>query len=108
MLSVPLEFLIITLLLLANGVLAMAEIAMVSARKARLRKLQRREEEILARIESLGKQKEACQTEMGLSANYSDGAKMRRLQASLDELEAEAIRLNEEWEAVTEELAAVP
>ena len=39
MLSVPLELLIIALLLLANGVLAMAEIAMVSARKARLRKL---------------------------------------------------------------------
>ena len=39
MLSVPLELLIIALLLLANGVLAMAEIAMVSSRKTRLKKL---------------------------------------------------------------------
>ncbi len=39
MLSVPLELSIIALLLLANGLFAMAEIAMVSARKARLRKL---------------------------------------------------------------------
>ncbi len=39
MLSVPLELLIIVLLLIANGVLAMAEIAMVSSRKTRLKKL---------------------------------------------------------------------
>ena len=76
------------------------------ARKARLRKLQKREEEILARLETLGKQKEAGQTQMGLPANYSDGAKMRRLQASLDELEREAEALNAEWEKVAEELAS--
>ncbi len=39
MLSVSFELLVIALLLLANGVLAMAEIAMVSSRKARLKKL---------------------------------------------------------------------
>ena len=39
MLSVPTELLIIFLLVLANGVLAMAETAVVSARKARLREL---------------------------------------------------------------------
>ena len=39
MLSVPLELLIIALLLIANGVLAMAEIAMVASRKIRLKKL---------------------------------------------------------------------
>lgn len=39
MLSVPLELLIIALLLIANGVLSMAEIAMVSSRKTRLKKL---------------------------------------------------------------------
>jgi putative hemolysin len=39
MLSVPVEILILCLLLLANGVLAMAEIAVVSASKARLRGL---------------------------------------------------------------------
>lgn len=39
MLSLPIELLILALLVLANGVLAMAETAVVSARKARLRKL---------------------------------------------------------------------
>jgi putative hemolysin len=39
MLSVPVEILIICLLVLANGLLAMAETAVVSARKARLREL---------------------------------------------------------------------
>ena len=77
------------------------------ARKARLRKLAKREEEILARLESLGAQKAACEREMGLPANYSDGARMRRLQASVEELEAEAEALNAEWESVAEELSAV-
>ncbi len=39
MLSLPTELLILGLLVLANGVLAMAEIAVVSSRKAKLRKL---------------------------------------------------------------------
>jgi putative hemolysin len=39
MLSVPVEILIICLLVLANGLLAMAETAVLSARKARLREL---------------------------------------------------------------------
>jgi ATP-binding cassette subfamily F protein 3 len=75
------------------------------ARKARLRKLKRREEEILARLDAIGSQKKACEGEMGLPANYSDGARMRRLQASLGELEAEAEALNTEWEGIAEELS---
>ena len=75
------------------------------ARKARARKLQRREEEILARLDAIGGQKTACEHEMGLPANYSDGAKMRRLQASLEELEREAEALNAEWEGIAAELA---
>jgi len=74
------------------------------ARKARIRKLQRREEEILARLDAIGGQKTACEHEMGLPANYSDGAKMRRLQASLEELEKEAEALNVEWEGIAAEL----
>jgi len=76
------------------------------ARKAKLRKLQKREEEILARLESIGPQKNACEREMGLPGNYSDGAKMRRLQASVEELEREAEALNAEWETVTAQLAS--
>jgi ATP-binding cassette subfamily F protein 3 len=75
------------------------------ARKARLRKLQKREEEILARLEAIGPQKSACEHEMGLSANYTDPSKMRRLQADIEALEAESERLNAEWEAVAQELA---
>ena len=39
MLSLPVEILIVCLLVLANGLLAMAETAVVSARKGRLREL---------------------------------------------------------------------
>ncbi|MEI6051228.1 MAG: CNNM domain-containing protein, partial [Opitutaceae bacterium] len=39
MLSLPLEFIILGLLVLANGVLAMTETAVVSAKKTKLRKL---------------------------------------------------------------------
>src|SRR5258708_14234971 len=39
MLSLPIELLILAALVLANGVLAMAETASVSARKAKLKKL---------------------------------------------------------------------
>ena len=42
---------------------------------------------------------------MGLPANYSDGAKMRRLQSSVEELEREAESLNAEWEALAQELS---
>jgi ATP-binding cassette subfamily F protein 3 len=75
------------------------------ARKARVRKLQKREEEILARLEAIGSQKAACERDMGLPANYSDGTKMRRFQAGLEELEREAESLNAEWETVVAELA---
>ena len=74
------------------------------ARKARSRKLQKREEEILARIEAIGAQKEAAEREMGLPANYSDGGKMKRLAAGIEELEREAAALNAEWELVAREL----
>jgi ATP-binding cassette, subfamily F, member 3 len=76
------------------------------ARKARSRKLQKREEEILARLEAIGAQKAAAEREMGLSANYSDGAKMKRLADGVEELDAEAAALNAEWELVAGELAA--
>ena len=75
------------------------------ARKARLRKLQRREEEILARLEAIGNQKAAAEREMALPANYADGARMRRLAAGIEELEREAEALNAEWEAVAAELS---
>ena len=35
---------------------------------------------------------------MGLPANYSDGGKMKRLAAGIEELDREAAALNAEWE----------
>jgi ATP-binding cassette subfamily F protein 3 len=70
------------------------------ARKARLRKLQKREEEILARLESIGAQKSAAEREMGLPANYSDGSKMKRLMAGVEELDRESAALSAEWEII--------
>jgi ATP-binding cassette, subfamily F, member 3 len=75
------------------------------ARKAHLRKLQKREEEILARLESIGAQKAAAEREMSLPENYSDGGKMKRLALGVEELEREAEALNAEWEAVAAELS---
>jgi ATP-binding cassette, subfamily F, member 3 len=74
------------------------------AHRSRVRKLQRREEEILSRLESIGIQKAAAEREMGLSANYSDGVKMKRLLAGVEELDGEAAALNAEWEGVSAEL----
>jgi ATP-binding cassette subfamily F protein 3 len=73
------------------------------ARKARIKKLKRREEEISGRLESLSKSKKALEDLMALPANYSDGAKVKKIIASLAEVEKEAASLNEEWlEVVTE------
>jgi hypothetical protein len=41
---------------------------------------------------------------MGLPSNYSDGGKMKRLAAGIEELEREAAALNAEWELVAREL----
>jgi ATP-binding cassette, subfamily F, member 3 len=75
------------------------------ARKARTRKLQKREEDILARLEAIGAQKAAAEREMGLPSNYSDGSRMKGLMAGVEELDREAAALNAEWELVAGELA---
>ncbi len=77
------------------------------ARKARVRKVAKREQEILDRLGAIGLQKQAAEREMGLPRNYSDGVAMKKLADSVAELEAEAARLNEEWIAVAEELASM-
>lgn len=76
------------------------------ARKAALRKLQKREEEILSRLSTLGAQKAAAEAEMGRPENYSDGTRMKRLQEAVASLDSEAERLNLEWEDVALRLSA--
>ncbi|MBP7094607.1 MAG: ABC-F family ATP-binding cassette domain-containing protein [Spirochaetia bacterium] len=72
-------------------------------RKARLRKLRRREEEILARLDALAAQKAAAEHAMGLPENYSDGAKAKKLSDGIAALEREAASLEAEWAATSEE-----
>jgi ATP-binding cassette subfamily F protein 3 len=76
------------------------------ARKARVRKLKRREEEILARLEAIGARKRALEEEMALPENYADAVKMKALAEGTSELDAEAESLNLAWEAISAELAA--
>ena len=66
-------------------------------RKALYRKLKKREDDILARLEAISGEKKAFETAMALPANYSDGAKAKKIMASIAALEAEAAALNDEW-----------
>ena len=74
------------------------------ARKAHLRKLKRQEEEIMARLDAIGVEKAETEAAMAQPQNYSHGSKMKKLQASVDALEAEAEKLNTDWERVAGEL----
>ena len=76
-------------------------------RKSKLRRLKKREEELMARLDAIGAQKAAAEREMGLSENYSDGAKMKRLAEGIAELDAEAARLEDEWARTSEEVAGL-
>jgi ATP-binding cassette subfamily F protein 3 len=77
------------------------------ARKARIRRLQRREEEILARLEAIGVHKRSLEEEMALPENYENGVKMKDLVEAAAKLDTEAESLNLEWERVSTELAGV-
>jgi len=75
------------------------------ARKARLRKLKRREEEIAARIETIAAEKAKLQEELSLPHVYLDGAKTRRILTTLEDLDRETEDLNQEWLEIAEALA---
>ncbi|PKL08019.1 MAG: ABC transporter ATP-binding protein [Spirochaetae bacterium HGW-Spirochaetae-7] len=73
-------------------------------RKVERNRLRKREEELLARLESIDVEKTTLNASMAEPENYSDGASMKALQATADALEAEAVTLSAEWEAVALEL----
>jgi len=73
-------------------------------RKVERNRHRKREEEILSRLEGIEAEKSALIAAMASPANYSDGSKMKALQASSDALEAEAASLSGEWETVAQEL----
>jgi len=75
------------------------------AKKARYRKLKKREEEILGRLMAVSAEKKALENAMALPANYSDGIKVKKILASITELETEASALNEEWLEVADDLS---
>ncbi len=67
------------------------------AQKARVRKLKKREEEILRRLENLAEGKKALEREMARPEVYSDGPRVKKILATLAEIEKETESLNEEW-----------
>jgi len=75
------------------------------ARKTRLRKLKRREEEISARIAAIAAGKARLQEELGHPRTYIDGEKTRRILAELEDFDRETERLNQEWLEIAESLA---
>ena len=75
------------------------EIRMLSKqRQAEVRRLQRREEELLNAIEELEKEKFRLEAELSHPAVYSNGEKARAVKLKLDECVAEIEAKTEEWE----------
>ncbi len=75
------------------------------AQKARLRKLKKREEEILRRLENLAEGRKALEKEMAKLEVYSNGAKVKDILASMAEIERETETLNDEWVETAEALS---
>ena len=75
------------------------------AQKARTRKLKKREEEILRRLENLAEGKKALEREMARPEVYSDGPRVKKILAALAEIEEETDSLNEEWVETAEALS---
>lgn len=75
------------------------------ARKAQVRRLKRREEEISARIEAIAVGKARLQEELAHPNTYINGEKTRRILADLETLDQEAECLNQEWLEIAESLA---
>jgi len=75
------------------------------ARKAQLRKLKKRESEITGRLASLSAERRRLEDSMALPANYSDGAKAKKIIRDIEALDRETTSLNSEWLTVAEELA---
>jgi hypothetical protein len=70
-------------------------------------KLKKREDDILARLEAISNGKKALEEAMALPANYSDGAKAKKIMASIAALESEAAALNDEWVEVAGTLSGL-
>ncbi len=74
------------------------------ARKANLRKLKRREEEISARIDEIAAKKTAYQAELADPRVYVNGDRTKKILADIAALDRETERLNNEWLEIAQEL----
>jgi ATP-binding cassette subfamily F protein 3 len=78
--------------------------ALSKRRQTLIRRLERREGEILAEMEALEAEKAALETELARPGVYSSGEKAREVKRSLDKVTAEVEGKTREWEAAAEEL----
>ena len=69
-------------------------------RRAQSRRFERREEEILNRLEKLEGEHKEVQEELAQPENYRDGERVQALQQNLQQNDAERERLHEEWETL--------
>jgi len=77
------------------------------AKKARYRKLKKREEEILGRLMAVSAEKKGLENAMALPDTYSDGLKVKKILASIAGLDTEASALNEEWLEIADDLSSL-
>jgi ATP-binding cassette subfamily F protein 3 len=73
-----------------------------------LRKLERREGELLGRIEVLETKHRDLLHRLALPEVYSDGAQVKAVKKAIEENEGEQKKLHDEWEALSAEMADLP
>jgi ATP-binding cassette subfamily F protein 3 len=73
-------------------------------RQTDIRRLQKREAEILGIIDGLEKEKARLETELSLPEVYSNGEKAKAVKQKLDEVGAAVAEKNAEWEALAAQL----
>lgn len=75
--------------------------------RSQLRKVERREEEIMVLLDSLEGEFDALQHQLALPENYRDGGKVQELQSALLQNEDARETLQREWETLEEERRAL-
>jgi ATP-binding cassette subfamily F protein 3 len=76
-------------------------------RQAQIRRLERQEAELLARLEEAESEKTRLESELAKPEVYSDGTKVRVVQAQLDDILRKIDELTTQWEQVAQELEGV-
>lgn len=76
-------------------------------RQAQIRRLERQEAELLAQLEKLELEKTRLETSLASPEIYSDGTKVRDIQAKLDGILGKIDELTTQWEQVSQELETV-